>query len=233
MENMVKVENLQKDYFRVKAVNKLSFEVEKGKILGLLGPNGSGKSTTLKIMAGLIKPTSGEVYIDNMNPSYDTKKIVAFLPEIDHLYKWMTIRELLDFIAPFFEDWNLDKEKNLVKFLNLDENALIKSLSKGQKAKVKLITVLARDSKLLLMDEPLSGIDYPTRDKILEAIVKNYREKEQTIIISTHEIPQSEGIFDEVIFLDEGNVALSGKADELRDKYGKSITEIMKEVYPA
>jgi ABC-2 type transport system ATP-binding protein len=82
-------------------------KLRKGKILGLLGPNGSGKSTTLKIMAGLIKPTAGEVYIDNMNPSYDTKKIVAFLPEIDHLYKWMTVRELLDFIAPFFDDWNL------------------------------------------------------------------------------------------------------------------------------
>jgi len=232
-ENILEVRNVVKDYFRLRAVDRLSFNLEKGKILGLLGPNGSGKSTTLKLIAGLLKLTSGEIRVLGHRSGKTVKTDIAYLPEIDYLYPWMTVKQIIEFVAPFYKDWDMKKSEELIGYLKLDRSLMIKKLSKGMRAKLKILMVLSRNAPLILMDEPFSGIDYPTRSKLIEAIVNQFREDKQSIILSTHEVPETEGIFDEVIFLEGGSIKLSGSADGIREKYDMSISELLKEVYPA
>jgi ABC-2 type transport system ATP-binding protein len=181
----------------------------------------------LKLIAGLNRPEVGQVLIKGRAPRF-TKAEVAYLPEIDYLNSWMTIKQAAAFIRSFYQDWDQAKYAELLKFLNLDEEMKIARISKGQRAKAKLLLAVSRQASYLLMDEPLSGIDLLTRDQIIGAIINDYRAGEQTIIISTHEIAEVENLVDEVIFLDQGNIKLAGPADELREQKGKSLVEIMK-----
>lgn len=227
------MKDVVKDFFMKRAVDSLSLSVQKGRILGMLGPNGSGKSTTLKMIAGLTKASSGSISICGQRTGVNTKHLISYLPEIDYIYPWMTVKQSIEFISTFYPDWDYRKTNELLGFLKLDENYNIKKLSKGMRAKLKILITLSRKAPLLLLDEPLSGIDYPTRSKIIEAIVSQYREDDQSVILSTHEVPDSEAVFDDVVFLENGSIKLSGTADDLRVKYDKSIAELMKEVYPA
>lgn len=230
-DKIVEVNDLHKRFFRTKALRGLSFQLERGLILGLLGPNGSGKSTLLKILSGLYQPSSGKVLINGEKPSVETKAQVAYLPEIDNLYSWMTVGQTINFVSAFFHDWDQDKGSELVEFMNLDMMATVGKLSKGMRARLKLVLAMARNSPLVLLDEPFSGIDPPSRDRILEAIIAQYRIGEQSIILSTHEVWESEKIFDKVLFIEDGQVKLMGDAEELRKEWDKSINDIFKEVY--
>mgnify|MGYP001362136571 FL=1 len=228
---IVEIDGLRKSYPRVDALDGIDLKIEAGKIWGLLGPNGSGKSTLLKCIAGLVQPDSGRVTIHGLKPSWKTKTRIAFVPEIDHLYRWMTVKETLDYYAAFYQDWQREKEQELLEFMHLDPQKKVGALSKGMRSRLKLIIGLARNAELLLLDEPLSGIDVSSRDRIVEGIVRQFRSEKQTLILSTHAIDETERLFDSVIFLSEGKVYLSGDAEELRVKYSKSMNELFKEVY--
>lgn len=134
-----------------------------------------------------------------------------------------------NFIGTFYSDWDQEKYLGLLSYLCLDENMKIGKISKGQRAKVKLLLTLSRRSSYLLLDEPLSGIDLLTREEIINSVIRDYREGEQTIIISTHEIGEIEGLVDEVIFIQEGKIVLTGNAEDLREERNMSLVEIMKE----
>jgi ABC-2 type transport system ATP-binding protein len=232
-ENILCMKEVVKDYFMKRAVDGISLTVQKGRILGMLGPNGSGKSTTLKMIAGLTRASSGSITVCGMKTGYAAKQKIAYLPELDYIYPWMTVKQSIGFISSFYPDWDYRKTNELIGFMKLNENDNIKKLSKGMRAKLKIIIALSRKAPLLLLDEPLSGIDYPTRARIIEAIVSQYREDDQSVILSTHEVPDSEAVFDDVVFLENGRIKMSGTADDFRVKYGKSIAELMREVYPA
>lgn len=131
----------------------------------------------------------------------------------------------------FYPDWDEDRFKELLSFLRLDKNMIIGKISKGQRAKCKLLLVLSRKAPYLLLDEPFSGIDLLTREEIANALLKGYQEGEQTLIISTHEIDEIESLVDQVIFIDQGRIQLQSKAEELRMERNKSLVEIMKEVF--
>jgi len=228
---MIEFKNVTKNFGRVKALDSFTAKLESGKIFGLLGPNGSGKSTCLKMITGLNKPNTGMVEIDGMKPSIDVKEKIAYLPEIDHLYSWMSIEQTAHFLASFYKDWDWDKYNELIKFLDLQASFIVGKISRGMRAKAKLLFTFSRNAEIVLLDEPLSGIDVLVRDKIIQTIVRDYRVGEQTIIISTHEIPEIEPLIEYVIFIEEGRVKLEGYADTLRSIHQKSLVELMKEVY--
>lgn len=229
-DNLVEIQALRKRYFLAHALNGVDLQVKRGVILGLLGPNGSGKSSLLKIMAGLVSPSSGMVAINGSSPSRLTKAQVAYLPEVDCLYGWMTVRETIDFVASFYRDWLPERAVTLLGLMGLEPRQKVGYLSKGKRALLKLLLAFSRRADLVLLDEPLSGIDPPTRAKILAAIVSEYRMGEQTIILSTHEVSEAESIFDEVVYLREGRVALMGAAETLRAEHGCSINDLWEKV---
>lgn len=230
-DNLVKIQALRKRYFFAQALNGVDLQVKRGVILGLLGPNGSGKSSLLKIMAGLVRPSSGTVSINGAIPSRFTKAHVAYLPEVDYLYGWMTVREIIDFVAAFYRDWQPERADAMLRLMGLELHQKVGHLSKGKRALLKLLLAFSRRADLVLLDEPLSGIDPPTRAKILAAIVSEYRVGEQTIILSTHEVSEAESVFEEVVYLREGRVALQGAAEALREEHGCSINDLWEKVY--
>lgn len=230
MDIILKASNLEKSYFNKKALNGLDLEVKKGRIVGILGPNGSGKTTFLKIAAGILSKTNGEIFIDDHKPGVYTKSIVSYLPDKEYLFKWMKIKDAVDFFKDFYKDFDEDKCKKLLEFMNLDINSKVKTLSKGMTEKLYLTLVLSRKAKLYILDEPLGGVDPTTREKILDAILDNYSE-DSSIIITTHLVNDIERLFDDVAFISEGKVVLSGNAEELRNDKGLSIDQLYREVF--
>jgi len=229
-EAAVKVSNLTKKYPSVLALDKISVEFPKGQITGLIGPNGSGKSTLLKIISGLVVGESGQVEVVNQ----EEKRLmdhIAFLPELNHLYDWMTIDQAIKFFDKQYKDFSIQKAEELVEFMNLKFEQKIKTLSKGMVGRLKLILVLARNAPLLILDEPLAGIDPNSRARILESLISEYEADFQSIIISTHEVVEAERFFDHVVFLEEGKVLLDGNTDDLRAERNKSVQELVREVF--
>ena len=225
---MIKIKNLVKRYNDVYAVNNISLDIEDGTFVGLIGPNGSGKTTLLKLVFGYCRPTSGEIKVDGSSPGIELKTTTAFYPEYDSTYHWMKARDLISWYSKFFSDWNKEKEKNLIGFFNLPTHRYVAHLSKGLRAKLKLVLTLSRDAKTFLLDEPLSGIDPASRANIISGILKAYREG-QTFIFSTHIVADAETLFERTIFMKEGNVVIDGESDALREKYKKSMDQIFKE----
>lgn len=225
------VTGLRKKYPKIEALKGVDLALPQGEIWGLLGPNGSGKSTLLKCVVGLVNPDGGKIQVMGQPPSRRTKAQIAFVPEVENLYRWMTIRQAIDFTASFYDDWQEERVEELLSFMRLDPAKKVSSLSKGMRARLKLILALARRAPLILLDEPFSGIDPASRDRIVEGIVRQFKSEEQTMIISTHAVGDTEQLFDGVVFLDEGTINLKGNAEDLRTQYGRSINDLFKEVF--
>lgn len=230
MDLILETRNLSKSYFTKKAVKNVNINLDKGKILGLLGPNGSGKTTLIKIICGILTQSSGDVLIDGQAPGPYTKSVVSYLPDRNHLYKWMKIKDAIEFYKDFYKDFNEDKAYELLKFMKLDESSKITSLSKGMSEKLNLTLVLSREAKLYVFDEPIAGVDPVAREQILNAIIQNFNE-ESSVIITTHLVKDIERIFDDVAFISEGEIILNGNAEELRIEKNKSIDELFREVF--
>ena len=230
MEQILKTSQLSKYFYQKKALDKIDLSIEKGKIYGILGPNGGGKSTFLKIAAGLLKPSQGEITIDNEKPGVYTKSIVSYLPETNYLYKWMKIKDTLNFFNDLYTDFDVKRARESLKFMELEEGEKVTSLSKGMMGRLKLTLALSRKAKLYLLDEPLIGIDPISREKIITSILDSYSE-EASILISSHLIYYIEKFLDYVFFLSEGRIILSGDAEDLRNKRGMSIDKLFQEVF--
>lgn len=227
----VEIKNLEKKYIGVKALRGINVNFPAGKITGLIGPNGSGKSTMLKSIAGLTQPTGGEINIFGKKLNKKLKEKIAFLPEINHFYDWMKISDVIDFSNSQFKNFNVEKAEEILDFMNLKSSMKIKELSKGMVGRVKLILTMAREVPLIIMDEPLAGIDPKSRSQILESLISEYNAETQSIILSTHEVLEAEKFFDHVVFLEQGEIKLQGNADDLRKERKKSIQDMSKEVF--
>ncbi|MCT4605482.1 MAG: ABC transporter ATP-binding protein [Marinisporobacter sp.] len=227
---LLEIKNVTKKYITKKALDGLNITIETGKIYGLLGPNGSGKTTLMKMIAGLLQPTSGEIYMMEKRIGTETKKMISYMPTSNHLPKWMKIKGCIKYFDDMFEDFHQEKAKEIISFMGLDEDQKVGSLSTGMLGRLKLSLVLSRDAKLYILDEPLNGIDPVSREKIMETVL-NACDEEKTLIISSHLVKELERILDEVIFIDKGNVALAGNAEDFRIEKGMSIDELYREVY--
>ena len=222
--------NLTKKYGATVALDAAYIKVEPGRITGLLGPNGSGKTTLIKLANGLLTPTGGEVLINGMAPGVETKKIVSYLPERIDIPLWMSVKELLGFYSDFYGDFSPDRARQMLTNLGIGEAQRIKEMSKGTREKVQLILTMSRRAKLYLLDEPIGGVDPATRDYILSTIITNY-DPDASVIISTHLIADVEPVLDDVIFLNSGKVVLQSTADDIREKNGKSVDALFREVF--
>lgn len=230
MNNIIEIKGLTKSYFKKKALNNVSLNIEKGKVVGILGPNGSGKTTMIKIITGILRESKGDVLIDGRKPGVYTKSIVSYLPDRNFLYNWMNIQEAINLYKDFFTDFDENKAYDLLDFMNLDRNLKINSLSKGMTEKLNLTLVLSRKAKVYVLDEPIAGVDPVARDQILDAIIKNY-DQESTMLITTHLVRDMENIFDNVVFLREGEIYLTGNAEALREERGMQIDSLYKEIF--
>ena len=228
--NIVEINNLTKRYGNKTALNKLNLNIQNGKIIGILGQNGSGKTTLIKILAGILRQTKGEVIIDGYSPGIYTKSIVSYLPDRNFLYNWMNIQDAIDMFKDFYTDFDEGKADELLKFMKLDRDMKVDGLSKGMKEKLNLTLVLSRKARLYILDEPIAGVDPVARDQILDAIINNYEEN-STMLITTHLVRDMEKMFDEVAFISEGEIILEGNADKLREEKSMQIDDLYKEIF--
>lgn len=223
---LAKLSNVTKRYGKIDGVHDLSLELHPGQAVGLLGLNGSGKTTTLKLLAGMLFPTQGQVEVLGKTPR-ENRGQIAYLSDADNLYAWMTPADAERFMVGLYPDFNLNRYRELLAFLEVPKQGY-RSMSRGQRARLRLAMVLARDARLFLLDEPLSGIDVISRDRILKSLVLEWRE-DACLVLSTHEVSEAEGIFERVLLLKEGRLAMDAKAEDLRVK-GQSVKDAFIEV---
>ena len=227
---MVEAKMVGKRYLGKQAVKDVSMVWEDGRIYALLGPNGSGKTTFMKMVAGLVKPSAGELYYDNKKIGVESKGKVAYMSTEPFFYSYMNVKHVGKYYADFFEDFSMERYEELISRMDLKMTDKAKELSSGLAAKLKIAATLARDAQLYMLDEPLNGIDIIARESIIEAIVEAAGEN-KTIVISSHLVDELEPIVDSVVFMKQGGVILAGDAEEIRTERGKSIVDLYKEVY--
>ena len=232
MSNMkiLEINNLNKSFDNKEILKDINLSIKSGKIIGLLGKNGVGKTTLIKLINDLLTPTSGEILIKGQKIGVETKKIISYLPERTYLNKQMKVSEVIGYFEDFYDNFDAEKAKKLLKDLNLDINQKLTKMSKGMQEKVQLVLVMSRNAALYVLDEPLGGVDPATRDYILDTILSNFNEN-ASVIISTHLISDIEKILDEVIFIDKGQIVLQSDADKLRKKEKSSIDEIFRRMF--
>ena len=231
MDSVLTLSGVTKYYTgAVPALNNVTMELPKGKIIGLLGPNGSGKTTLLKLCAGLLTANSGEITICGEPVGSETKALVSYLPDRTYLRNNQTIREQLDFFRDFYVDFDYARAEDMLSKLGIDPKSRFGALSKGSKEKVQLVLVMSRRAKLYLLDEPIGGVDPAARDYILNTIVTNY-DPEATVLISTHLISDVEPVLDGFVFLYQGRVVRIGSVDAAREAEQKSLDELFREVF--
>ena len=230
--NVLEIKGLSKSYTKnFPVIENLTLDIPKGKIVGLLGPNGCGKSTLIKLISGLLQPDCGEILVDGEQVGDKSCSVISYLPERTYFNSWMRVSELLTYFEEFYEDFDKNRAVKLLHDLGIDENAKLKSLSKGTKEKVQLILVMSRRAKLYLLDEPIAGVDPAAREYILSTIVSNYN-PEASIIITTHLITDVEQVLDDFFFFTFGGKILkSGNAEEARNESGQSLDALFREVF--
>lgn len=227
---MLKCEHLKKKYLLTTAVNDISLEIAPGRIYALLGPNGSGKSTLMKMIGGLAKPTSGNITLDGEKLSYKSKARIAYMPTEAYFFSYMTSLDVGKYYDDFFDDFDFDKYRKLLADMDLKEKQKVKDMSSGMMAKLKIAVTLCRNSDIIMLDEPLNGIDIIARDKIITTIVSNITEN-TSVIMSSHLVDELEKIVDYAIFIKSGDCVLQGDAEQLREQQGMSIVDMYKSIY--
>lgn len=227
-DNIVNFTNVTKKYLVQTAVNNISFDLPQGKIIALVGPNGSGKSTVLKMIAGLARPSQGSVTVNGKPASRRIAGDVAFLSEKDVLYPFFTVQETIKFNAGLFADFDLQKAGEILDFMQLEPGKKVRHLSKGNLGRLKIVLALSRRAPLLLMDEPLAGLDPLAREAIIKSLISYLDLQEQTVLLSTHEVSEVEPVLDMVMSLHNGSIKEFEEVENIREKHGLSLLEWMK-----
>ena len=226
----VTLRNVTKHFDDFVAVQDLSFEVSAGSIFGLLGPNGAGKSTTMRMIANILAPDDGELIVLEKSPSIALKRQIGYLPEDRGLYRQMKIRDQLLFFAKIK---GVDKKRALARIdmwlerfgLAAWKNHIPLDLSKGMQQKVQFITTVIHDPQVLILDEPFTGLD-PVSVSQLKDVILDLRQRNKTIIFSTHQMEQVEQICDEICIINHAKKVLAGTIREVKQRYGRNIVEL-------
>ena len=230
MKNILETFHLSKCYGKKRALEDVSLALAQGRLIGLLGPNGSGKTTLIKLTAGLLVPTSGQVLVDGLRPGPAAKQRIAYLPDRMALPAEFRAADAVAFYKDFFADFDAAKASAMLSDLKLDTKQRIGAMSKGTQEKVQLCLTMSRGAKLYLLDEPLGGVDPAAREYILQTILRNYSE-DSTVLLSTHLVGDIEKALDEVVFLREGRLMGHQAVDALREEQGMSVDEYFREVF--
>ena len=227
---MLEVKNVTKKFGRKRVLDGVSFTANKGEITCLIGINGVGKTTIMKAILGLTPINGGEIFIDGEKRTKATYEKLTFIPDALAMLPNLTIMQAIEFMADFYDSWNQDRADDLLQFFKLNEEDRISTLSKGNTAKVNLLLGLAQDADYVLMDEPFSGIDIFSREQIANVFTSHLIE-DRGVIITTHEINDIEHLIDKVVVLNNGSVYKEFNAEDMRINEGKSVVDVLREVY--
>jgi ABC-2 type transport system ATP-binding protein len=228
---VIQLEQVTKRCLTKKALNCVSFQIEPGHIVGLIGSNGSGKTTALKLIAGLIRPTTGTVLVDGQMPNRRICDKVTYLPEADCYVSFFTVAQAIDFYARTFRDFNRKKAEHMLDFMKLDRRMKIKQLSKGSRGRLKIVLTLAREVPYVLMDEPLSGLDPLVRRSIVRGMISFIDLRKQAVVLTTHELQEVEPLLDSVILIKNGKLLDCRSVESIRGEENLSLTDWMVKQY--
>ncbi len=223
----IEIDHLVRKYGRADAVNDLSLRVSAGRCYGFFGRNGAGKTTTIKCLLNLLQPTSGSVRVFGLEPRRNevaVKSRLAYVPDQVAFYPWMTVRNTLDYLASFRQQWNRRTESELLGQFRLETGKKVDALSKGQKTQLALIGAVCAEPELLILDEPTSGLDPIVRREFIQTVIGAYQDAapgQRTVFVSTHLITEFEGLIDEFTIIDNGKETLTLEADEARSRFQK------------
>jgi ABC-2 type transport system ATP-binding protein len=224
MSDILQVKNLYKSFGRNQVLSDFNMSLKKRKVYGLLGKNGEGKTTLIRIIMGIIPGDRGTILfkgneIKFNQPSY--KKEVGYIPEESVFFGWMTIKELMAFNSSFYPKWNAQKAREFLDRFELDEKFRIKNLSRGMKLKLGLIVALAAEPELLILDDPTSGMDVPTRRDFLKGLIREILEEGTSILFSSHLVHELEGIIDHLGILHDGKLILEDNFEQVKNNAKK------------
>lgn len=227
---MLVCENVVKKYYSCTAVNHVNVQLDKGKVYAMLGPNGSGKTTLMKMIVGLIQPTEGKILIDGKAIDSEDKARITYMPTESYFYTYMKVNHIVNFYKDFYPDFDENRFNELMARMELSYNDKVKNMSTGMLAKLKIAVALSRKSEIIMLDEPLNGIDILAREVIINTI-KDSMGNGSTLLISSHLVDELEDIVDGALFMKDGNLVMAGDADKLRADNNMSIVELYKQVY--
>ena len=227
---MLKCENLTRAFGARKAVDQVTLSLEPGHVYALLGPNGSGKTTWMKMAAGLMKPTSGEITFQGAPIGVASRAKIAYMSTEPYFYPWMTVGSAGRYYEDFFLDFSSDRYRELLTRMELTEEMKTRVLSSGMAAKLKIALTMARNASVYMLDEPFNGIDLLARDQIRTCILEEAR-PEKLLILSSHLVEEMEAIADRAIFIREGKLIEIRDLEEMRETDGVSMADRYREIY--
>ncbi len=220
--NIIETTGLTRRFGKTEAVHDLTLAVPEGCVLALLGANGAGKTTTLKLLMNLLAPTAGSARVLGV----DSRKLgekefarIGYVSEGQEQPRWMTVRQLLDYCRPFYPTWDRQLEATLLRRFELPADRKLQELSRGMLMKAALLSSLAYRPKLLVLDEPFSGLDALVRDEFIEGVLEVTALGEWTVVVSSHEIEEVERLADRVAMLDGGRLALDETTEALQARF--------------
>ena len=218
---VIKASGVVKSYDGNNALNGIDIEVTSGQILGLIGPNGAGKSTFLQSVLGLIN-TEGSLDVLGLDPRKDRHKLlkdVCSITDVAVLPKWMTINQVLFYVEGVHPGFNLEKCLSILSRTNIKRDSKIKTLSRGMVVQLHLSIVMAIDAKLLVLDEPTLGLDLVYRKEFYSQLIEDYYDGDKTILISTHQVEEIEGVLSDAIFMNQGRVVMQDSIESINKKF--------------
>lgn len=227
---MLESRELTKVFGAKTAVDHVTMTLEKGHVYAMLGPNGSGKTTWMKMAAGLIKPTSGQMLFKGEPVSVESRKYVAYMSTEPYFYTWMSIKDVGKYYADFFQDFSMDRYRDLLRQMELTEEMKVKALSSGMTAKLKIAVTMARDAQVYMLDEPFNGIDLLARDEIRASILQ-YAAEDKLLLLSSHLVEEMEAIADRAVFIREGRLVENVDLETMRAEQGVSMADRYRQIY--
>ena len=221
MTRLVTARGVSKHFGPVRAVDNVSFEIEKGRILGLIGPNGAGKTTLLKALLGLTD-CDGDLSVLGLDPFRQRKKLmqnICFIADVAVLPRWIKVWQVLDYVEAIHPNFSRSRAEELLQQTKIKKDSKVKELSKGMVTQLHLSIIMAIDAKLLVLDEPTLGLDILFRKEFYANLLNDYFDEERTILITTHQVEEIENLLTDIMFINDGKILLDSSMESLIDKY--------------
>ena len=227
---MLECKEVTKKYGRKTAVDHVSLNLEPGRVYAMLGPNGSGKTTLMKMVVGLVKPTSGEILYNGQPVGVESRRDIAYMSTEPYFYSWMTVKDVGKYYQDFFEDFSMERYERILNQMDLTMDLKSKTLSSGMMAKLKIAVTMARRAKIYLLDEPLNGIDLLARDEIVRCVL-DVIAPDVTLMVSSHLVDELEKVADVAVFMKESHLVMACGIEQMRVEKGKSVVDMYREIY--